>query len=242
MQQIPIADVWGEGRQYSIQLQHSFSTQTAWELSMIPAHIIRQKYNVVLESTVRELNGEPCFDLEIPADKKSITHSRSFSRPVTDFRELSEAIANYSANAAEKIRKQSLTTSHMLVFVMTNRFSDDYYSNSAQIQLSCPTSNTMTIVHKAKKLLQSIYLPNLQYKKVGVILSSLHPSSFRQHSLFDENEHSNEIINTMDAIIKKMGRGTVFLASQGLNRSWQMRREMRSPRFTTHWNELPLVY
>jgi len=41
--------------------------------------------------------------------------------------------------------------------------------------------------------------------------------------------------------LNQSGRGTVWFAGQGIQKSWAMKREMLSPSYTTRYSDLPFV-
>lgn len=66
---------------------------------------IRKNFSVILERTVRELNGESCISLEeTPPAKQQIVCSRSFGERITDKDAMHQAVVQYAERAAEKLR------------------------------------------------------------------------------------------------------------------------------------------
>jgi Domain of unknown function (DUF4113) len=58
----------------------------------------------------------------------------------------------------------------------------------------------------------------------------------------EQLSHVNALLDlTLDAINAKLGRGTIQFAAAGLKKPWAMKGEMRSPRYTTVWSEIPVV-
>ena len=54
-------------------------------------------------------------------------------------------------------------------------------------------------------------------------------------------ELNDRLMRVVDKLNAQMGRGTVIFAVQGVKRSWQMKQELRSPRYTTRWNKVMVV-
>ena len=48
---------------------------------------------------------------------------------------------------------------------------------------------------------------------------------------------SEVIMNTLDLINNKCGPRTIRLAAEGFNKDWSMKRQLKSPNFTTQWQE-----
>ena len=75
---VPVEEVWGIGRRLGKKLQ-LMGINNAFQLSELSPPIIRKQFSVVVERTVRELNGTPCLGLEeFTAPKEQIICSRSF--------------------------------------------------------------------------------------------------------------------------------------------------------------------
>jgi DNA polymerase V len=238
----PIADLWGIGRSHARSLE-AHGIATALQLRDVSLSWAKKEYSVVMQRLVLELRGQSCFDLELnPPPKKSITVSRSFSQPVTRLQELREAIATYTSRAAEKLRSHQLTADAIQVFVQTSRFKEDYFSDSATLTFDHSSDNTAEILHYALKGCDRIFQPDQQFKKAGVLLLGLRPKALRQLSLWEVDEpRSGALMETMDAINARFGRGTLQFAVAGLKKPWAMKSGMRSPRYTTVWSEIPVV-
>ena len=98
-----VKEVWGVGRRIAAQLKEG-AIHTALDLSRLDTATVRSKCCVVLERTVRELQGASCIDLDdAPAVKKEIACTRSFGQPVTELRDLIEAVTHFASRAAEKL-------------------------------------------------------------------------------------------------------------------------------------------
>src|SRR5690554_2745934 len=122
MSLLPVDEVWGVGRKLTQRLQ-SDGIKTVLDLADAQPKSIRQQYSVVLERTVRELNGESCLDLEeVTPVKQQIVCSRSFGERVTDRGVMREAVSEYAARAAEKLRIEGRTAKRVSLFMRTNRF------------------------------------------------------------------------------------------------------------------------
>jgi DNA polymerase V len=58
-----VGEVWGVGRRIAAQLQAG-GIHTVLDLKRLDPATVKQGWSVVLERTVRELNGIACLDLE----------------------------------------------------------------------------------------------------------------------------------------------------------------------------------
>jgi len=242
---VPVDDVWGVGRRLSKRL-NALGITTALDLANASPRAIREQFSVVLERTVRELNGESCIELEeIPPTKKQIVCSRSFGVKVTQFELLREAVCEYASRATEKLRKEQQQAKVLTVFIRTSPFKDNepQYSNSASGELLIPSSDTRDFIELANHLLKRIWKDGFRYAKAGVMLSDFYDPGMFQPGLFDDvstRSNSQQLMSVLDTI-NQSGAGKVFFAGQGTKKDWSMKRELLSPAYTTRWDQLPGV-
>ena len=244
----PINEVWGVGRRIATQLNDG-GVQTALDLVKLDTATIRGKWSVVLERTVRELQGTPCIDLEdAPAAKKEIACTRSFGQPVTELSDLNEAVTHFASRAAEKLKKQGSTAHQVMCFVRTSPFRQhEQYSRSICIPLRRPTADTSALVTTAVAGLKAIFRPGFNYAKAGVMLLDLQADSVCQVELDlegDDTPSQTGLMSTLDGLNQRFGKGTVLMASAGLageRRAWVMKQERRTPAYTTCWEDLAVV-
>ncbi len=243
---LPVEDVWGIGPRHS-KLLRSRGVGSALDFRNLPGHWVKSRMGVTGLQTMLELRGRACFTFEdAPPPKKTIVSSRSFGRPVTGISEMREALASYATRAGEKLRRQGSVASALLVFVQTNRFDRGVaqYAASQTTALSPATCRTEKVIKGAHKVLEHIFKPGHKYKKAGLMLYGLEPEKSRQLNLlepFPDGPGGGPLMLAVDAANCRWGKNTVRYAASGLDCPWKMRREMRSPLFTTSWSELPEV-
>ena len=199
---------------------------------------------------MRELNGVPCIEFEDePPAKQQIACTRSFGHPVTELIELQEAITEFACRAAEKLRKQGSHTGQIMAFIRTSPFrqQDPQYSRSASIPLPSPTSDSAHITQTACAILKHIYRPGFKYAKAGVMLMDLQPATRQQLTLdlhADMPENRIRLMQTMDQINCRHGRGSLVLGSAGGIGAlpvWVMKQVRLSSGFTTDWAGLAVA-
>ena len=237
-----VSDVWGIGRQTTELLnQHGFLT--AWDFTKAPENWVKKKLGVTGLRTWHELQGFPCIPLEqATTAKKGICTSRSFSRPLCTLAELGEAVSYFVSKAAHKLRNQQSCAGLLTVFITTSRFEKNYYSRSRTLTFASPLRTTAQLTKYALSALQAIFREGLAYKKAGVMLGGIVPESQVQQDLFGSEESKTEVLSVVaDRLNDKFGKGTLFLASEGSEKSWQTRRDFVSPRYTTDFDELLMV-
>ncbi len=248
LSQLEVADIWGVGKQWQKKL-NLLGIYTAAQLARLDVHQARALFSVVLERTVRELNGFSCLPLSQIEPRKSIMASCSFGTLQTEIRSLEEAIAHHCETAWSKLRKAKLITYHLSVFVRSNPFRQDLkqYTNSSGFRLSIPSDDLRYLTQTAKRCLQTIFKEGIAYQKCGVLLTDLGPKQQVQRDLFNQPSeaellHTERFMSVIDAINLKYGHRTLHLAATGIKKNWSMRRQMKSPHYTTCWDEIPIVY
>lgn len=243
MAALPVDEVWGVGRRISKKLE-AMGIKTVMDLADTDIRFIRKHFNVVLERTVRELRGEPCLELEEFAPvKQEIVCSRSFGERITDYDAMRQAICSYASRAAEKLRGEHQYCRFISTFVKTSPFAlnEPYYGNSASVKLLTPTQDSRDIIAAATRSLDAIWKDGHRYQKAGVMLGDFFSQGIAQLNLFDENAPragSDRLMEVLDHLNAKEGRGTLYFAGQGGQQLWQMKREMLSPRYTTRYSDL----
>jgi len=239
-----VGDVWGIGGRYAKFLRTQ-GVNTALDLARCEEGWVKKRLSVVGLRTVRELNGIPSISMELaPPVKKQLCVSRSFGRPVTTLAEMEEALATYVSRAAEKLRRQNSAAGSVMVFMMTNRFREGpQYVNSTVIGLPVATDCTQELISYAIKGVKSIFRTGFHFKKAGVVFGDICPVSEVQMDLFDmkDREGSRRLMDAIDTISARMGKGLVRYAAEGFKQPWRTKFEKRSPRYSSCWEELAVV-
>lgn len=242
-----VAYIWGIGYRYAVKLKEMFGIFNAWQLSRMSTEWARKNLGgVVGMRLIKELNGEPCVEMKAPLKtKKMIATTRMFGIPVYDIISLKEAVATYISRAAEKLRRQYSAASFINVFVVTNEYKTGQYeynpqTNGTHIRLPKPTAYTSELIKYAVPLVEKIYKPGPKYLKAGVMLGGIVPDMSIQGNLFfsETKNCERKLMDMVDNINFSQRHDVLKFAASGTSRNWKMRQEMRSPRYTTRWNEL----
>jgi DNA polymerase V len=248
MKIVPVGEVWGIGSHTDAKL-NQLSIHTVWDLAIQPSKRIQAQFNVTVARTVLELNGIPCLELEeIAPDKQQIVCSRSFSRRLTELREVSEAMAEFCSRAAEKLRRQQSVTGCITIFIRTSPFNpkEPQYQRVASIKLASATQDTRAIIATANRMLKEIFKAGYGYQKCGVQLSHIQPeSSPGQLELFDYADNSlptenRQLMKAVDQINRRFPK-SISVAATGFDKTWKAKAERVSQRYTTDWRELVKV-
>ena len=243
LRRVAVTDVWGVAARTAARLA-DLDIRSAWDLASAHPKMVRRRSNVCLERTIEELNGRPCLELEgLPPAKKQIYCTRSFGRKARQLQPVLEAISVYAARAAEKLRAQKSLALDMHVFMHTSPFKPNFHAVSDVVKLPYPTDDTRIITALARRTIARLYTPGHAFLKAGVGLTRIVD---RKHYQFDlwhpgQSERADRLMTVMDQINRTEGRGTLFLASQGVTKPWYMRQQFTSPQYTTKWADLPVV-
>jgi DNA polymerase V len=245
LSQLPVGDVWGIGRQWS-KLLESHGVTTALAFSEQSDAWLKKHFNVVGQRTAWELRGVPCIPIELaPPPRKGIMVSRSFGRRLTEFQQVREALAAYVTRVGEKLRREHRHARQMMIFLHNSPFDgkEAFVSRQASFQLPHPTSDTAELIHHACEALGRIFCPGVHYSKCGVMLTELTPDTQNQGDFLDTRDtaRSKQLMASVDAINRRMGRDTVFYAASGVKRDWTMAATMKSHHFTTDWGQIMRV-
>jgi DNA polymerase V len=240
MSHIPVNEVWGIGRSLAQKL-NQLGIMSVLDLKLTDPDYIRQQFSIVLEKTVRELNGVICMELKDVAEpNKEIMVSRSFGRRVKDKQELIEAITSYTSRAAERMRKQESVATSLYVYIRTSPHDDKkQYANGVNIPLFQPTDDSMVLTNAALLGLDYIYREGFDYQKAGITLCNLTSKDKMQGNLFNDTiAHSR--MKIMDTINQRW-KGKLKLGSEGVTKEWEMKAQFKSRNYTTDWDQLMIA-
>ncbi len=249
LERIPVAEVWGIGRQTQIKLAAQGIT-TAAQLRDMPRSLARQIGTVVFERTIAELQGVRCIELEdIAPQRKGMAVTRSAGAPMRDIDAVIEALSAHASRAAEKLRKHGLVAGQITAFFHTNAFSKNspQHSVSRTVKFKPMTNNTFDLVEAVSRCAhagwhQKAGTFGYNYTKAGVLLGDLIKECEAPRTLFDlEQPRDHRLMTALDAINDRFGKQKLVIAAQGVKRGYEAKAEMRSPRFTTQLSDLPVI-
>ncbi|MGK8200596.1 Y-family DNA polymerase [Burkholderia cepacia] len=239
---VEVGEVWGVGRRLRDRLLAD-GIATALDLKRASASFVRSTVSVVLERTVHELNGIACYGFETDAQpQKQIICSRSFGHPVLTQEDLSIAVRDFAATAAERMRHQGLKSGQVHVFIQTSPFrkQDKQYSGAVVVPLAVPAGDTLRLVEAALAGLARLYKPGFRYAKAGVMLLDLTDRAVEQADLFAGPAPRRErLMAALDAVNDRFGRGTLRVGNVEGPQAWHMSQNAKTPNYTTEWEGLP---
>ena len=247
LQNTPVKEVWGVGYQYAQKLVEMHAVYTAYDLTKRTEQWAHKNLGGVTGlRLIKELKGESVNGMEKELTvKRMIATTRMFGHNVNNITDIKEAVATYASKAAEKLRRQKSAASIISVFVVAkgqNHNIDFRHgeSKSRYVTLPVATSSTSELIKPAVGLVDKLFEKGKLYKKAGVMLSGLVPDKTIQANMFVEEKHNNKrmLMDMLDNINFSMRDDILKFAASGTKRNWKMRMEMRSPRYTTRWEEL----
>ena len=160
---------------------------------------------------------------------------------MSDNDHIKERVSTFATSCAEKLRKQESSCHMIIVLLSSDRHKKELEQHRASrvVKLSYPTDSTLTICKYAVEAVTSIFKKGIKYKRAGVIVTGLVPTNNHQLHLFEqENPKHKPLMTAIDGINKKYRDYKVKLGNQDLERTWKMRQERLSPRYTTNINEI----
>ncbi len=230
-----IEDVWGIGRRYTKKLKYA-GVNSAYDFTQQNDAWIKRNFSIVGIRLKKDLLGQAVIKLEHVMSKKSIATTRSFDYTYSNYKIIKERVSTFAVNCAEKLRQQQTACNSILIFLQTNKHKENtiQYHPQITVQLPYPTNSSIDIVKHTVKGLKQIFMPNFQYKKAGVVVMNIVPEINQQLNLFHSpNPKHKQLMKTIDRLNKNIGQQKVKLACQDLGRTWKMRQEKLSPRYST---------
>jgi len=240
-----VEDVWGIGSEHAQRL-NKINVHSAYDFIQLPEEWVRKNMSVVGLRMLKEMKGENCIEWEfIRPKRKAIRSSRSFGQLITDRKDIEEAVSNFAATCALKLRKEQSCANTLQVWIETNpfRYDDKQYSRRIKMKLEVATCNSGELIRHAMKGLDIIYTPGYNFMKAGVLVTDLVSADKIQQGIFLEGEKKKnaKAMRVMDVLNNTYGMNTVRMAAQGFERKWKLKAAMLSPSYTTNIHHVPKI-
>lgn len=246
----PIGEVWGIGRKTEEKLLRE-GIENVWQFSQADVFTLRRRYGVVLERTLREIQGVSCLPVEsVPKPKEQILRSRSFSHATNDRSVLLSSVSTHMTEVARQLRCEKAEAKKAGVFFLTSPFKENEPWHAAEpvTELTLPTSDTMRLVEVACRLVEAHWRPGFRYCKAGAFVTDLIPegSCSVTGSLFDLPDEERDaarrrLMECLDDLTRRFGKGAWKIGSSGLADGWQMKRDRLTPAYLTRWADIMTV-
>lgn len=242
LQRMSCEDVWGIGRRLAKKLK-IMNIHTAWDLAQQNPRAMRRAFSVVVERTVSELNGITCLNWDdVRQDKREIYSTRSFGERICEPTALKTALINHVTTVANKLRAQRSLTHQLYIFAASGAHENKYYKKSFVYKFPSPTNDTCVMANAVSEVFNKIYQPGIRFYKCGAGAVELISEQFQQNDLFNKSPDNPKLMQCLDTINNRYGKGMLSLASSKLNDRWHMNRDFLSPQYTTRWRDIPKIY
>ena len=242
----PLEDLWGVGRRLAPRLRAE-GLRSALDVRGLQPRRARQLMGLPGMQMVQELNGVNCHGMT-PFDRpnKTIMRSRTFGHDTSDLNVLEAAVANMAARAAHEARQERQLATRAFLFVTTSKHKPGYRAWQEEMRFPMPTSDSGAVISSVLQRLRAIFNPAQSYHRAGVTLYGFVPTDYLQIDLLrnvrpDTHDASRARMSAVDAINERFGRGRVHFASEDLSERWEPKHHLRSPRYVSRWEELPIA-
>lgn len=241
LNQLDVADVWGIGRKLAVKLRQ-LKVHTALDLAQLPLARAQREFNIELQRTILELNATKCISWDkARADKQQIFSTRSMGKRITSLSDLQQALSKHIAIAAYKARQQGSLCKVLMCFAANSPYDEKPASFKTLHHFAYPTSDTKVMTQLITQIAKQLYQPGVCYYKIGVGLLDLTSEKHQQLDLLNPVPDNPNLMQVLDKINQKYGGETLFLAAQGINQKWGMKRELLTPQYTTKWRDVPFI-
>ncbi len=238
-----IGNVWGIGRRIKKRLQAK-GCETAYDFTQLPSSWVLKNFSIVEWRLQKDLQGISKIPLDEISSKKMIATTRSFEYTYSNIDDIKERISTFAASCAEKLRKQN-SSCHMLIIQLSSdrhKKALEQHRESKTVVFSYPTDSTLILSKAAVEAAKSIFKSGIKYKRAGVIVAGLVPNDNYQLNLFShENPKHKPLMHAIDKLNHKFKSDKIKLGNQDLKRTWKMRQERLSKKFTTNINDVLTV-
>jgi len=237
---IKLEDVWGIGRGLQKRLKYK-GCEKAFDFTQLSDDWVRKNFSITEWKLKKDLEGISKIALDEVKSKRAIATTRSFEYTFSDIENIKERISTFATSCAEKLRKQESSCHMIIVTLSSDRHKKDLEQHRASrvVKFSFPTDSSLTICKHAVEAVSSIFKEGIKYKRAGVIVTGIVPTYNHQLDMFEhENPKHKPLMTAIDGINKKYKDYKIKLGNQDLERTWKMRQERLSPRYTTNINDI----
>ena len=219
--------------------------QTAWDFTQLSDAWVLKNFSITEWKLKKELEGISKIDFESEvSSKKTIATTRSFEFTFSDIDNIKERISTFAVSCAQKLRKQHSSCHMIIVMLSSDRHKKDSEQHSASrtVVFPYPTDSTLSISNAAVNAAKSMFKKGIKYKRAGVIVTGLVPTDNHQLNLFvHENPKHKPLMSAIDRMNTRFKDDKIKLGNQDLKRTWKMRQERLSPKYTTNINDILIV-
>ncbi|EDP71081.1 nucleotidyltransferase/DNA polymerase involved in DNA repair [Flavobacteriales bacterium ALC-1] len=240
---IKLEDVWGIGRGLQKRLKYK-GCKTAFDFIQLDDEWVRKTFSITEWKLKKDLEGISKIELDEPSRKRAIATTRSFDYTYDDINYIKERVSTFAVSCAEKLRKQGSSCHMIIITLSSNRHKKDEEQHRASkiVSFPYPTDSSLLISKAAVNAVELIYKKGVKYKRAGVIVTGLVPTDNYQLDMFNKEDPKHKpLMSAIDIINRKYKSDKIKIGNQDLERTWKMRQERLSPRYTTNINDIIVV-
>jgi len=237
---LKVGDIGGVGRQNENKLKAN-GVNTAYQFTLLEDDWVKKQMSIVGLRLKKDLEGKPTLDLEEVEIRKNISTTRTFENNYSKYTEIAERVSTFAISCSEKLRKQNSCCQAITLFLSTNRHRKDLsqYKPSITLKLPFPTNSSIEIGKFAISALNKIFRSGYQYKRAGIIVSDFVQENEKQINLFENSDPKHKpLMEVIDKLNSSLGQQKIKLGSQDLKRTWKMKQNRLSQKYTTSLNEV----
>ena len=239
-----IKEIWGIGWRLAPKLRAE-GIYNALDLARTRPRQAQQLMGIHGRQLVAELNGQACHPLEaFGRIRQTVMNGRMFGQDTSDFTVVEAAIASLTARAAFSLRREGLRARSASLSLSTNRHKPGYEWQQLGVRFATPTADTGHITAQLVSAAQSLFKDKKSYHRANILLYDLVGQAILQTDLLGEvnikdYDAESARLQAVDAINSRYGKTTIHYAAENLSDAWLPKHSLRSPRYTTNWQELP---
>lgn len=201
LENLPVKELCGIGPQLETHLS-GMGIRTCGELKRASIHVLRNRFGVIgerLKLMAQGTDDSPVIPLGQESDAKSVGHSMTLDRNVSDMETLERHILQLSEMVGRRMRRGGYTGR---TFALTLRYAD-FTTFTKRTTVGIHTNNSIDIYIYAKEILNTIRLQQ-PIRLIGVSASNL-TKNISQILLFSSERNKKAAIRAMDEINDRYG-------------------------------------
>lgn len=241
-----IEDIWGIGWRSAPKLKAE-GLYTALDIAKLSPKLAQQLMGVNGRRLVAELSGVCVSPLEVHGKaRQSIMHGRTFGHDTDQLAVIEASVASLTARACASLRQDGLLAKSASIFLSTNRHKSGYQQINRVVELPGPSADSGDIASRLiESVLESFHMGK-NYHRANVTLYDLIDERYLQSDLFGQFDLKSASVTqsklqAIDSLNRRYGKRTLHFAAEDLNSTWQPKHDLRSPRYTSDWQELPIA-
>lgn len=210
---LPVEKIWGVGS-HTAYYMRSLGITTAKQFAEKPFSYIQEHFTKPHQEIWQELNGNPIYRVVNEEKHKyaSISKTQTFTPARTEKEFVYAELIKNVERACTKARRHQLVGRRISIFLKTQDFS----FLALEAHLTRASSFPLDITPLVEKMFEKIFVPGVEYRATGVVLSDLVDNRSIQNSLFESPVQVNKVqrvYEAIDGLAKKFGSNQLHVAA-----------------------------